>query len=248
MSAARPRRIYSFSPYASGSAIDTSPWAGQSYATRIPWPSATSDVTSSLVPHSGQRKPSHGKSGSVTSLPCRIARGGQSGLGHHDGAVEVPDRDRHRFDTGSPCNARDSVSELAELRGVDTMALVQAGDHNDLVFQVPRGMEVDDRRIDEESGMSRRSTGGRRRGRQGGAEPLQGERPSNLLRHYHREMFNDFTTILTLVYFLALGGAIVVVIVFIRLMLWATTVLKVIARDREVRLDLFLVGDDDTAA
>ena len=61
-------------------------------------------------------------------------------------------------------------------------------------------------------------------------------------------MFIDYSSLFTLGYLIGFGGAVVILVVLVRLMLWATTALKVITRDREVRLDLFLVGSDDDAA
>lgn len=60
-------------------------------------------------------------------------------------------------------------------------------------------------------------------------------------------MFIDSSIFFTLGYLMVFGGVVVVLVVLVRLMLWATTTLKVIARDREVCLDLFLAGDDDDA-
>jgi len=58
-------------------------------------------------------------------------------------------------------------------------------------------------------------------------------------------MLIESSTFFTLGYLIVFGGVIVVIVVLVRLMLWATTALKVITRDREVRLDVFLAGDEN---
>jgi len=58
-------------------------------------------------------------------------------------------------------------------------------------------------------------------------------------------MFINSSTFFSLGYVVAFGGFIIVIVVLVRLMLWATMALKVITRDREVRLDVFLAGDAD---
>jgi hypothetical protein len=52
----------------------------------------------------------------------------------------------------------------------------------------------------------------------------------------------------TLGYLIVFGGVIVVIVVLVRLMFWATTALKVITRDREARLDVLLAGDENGTA
>jgi hypothetical protein len=61
-------------------------------------------------------------------------------------------------------------------------------------------------------------------------------------------MFIDSSSFFTLGYLIVFGGVIVVIVVLVRLMLWATTALKVITRDREARLDVFLAGVENGTA
>lgn len=56
-------------------------------------------------------------------------------------------------------------------------------------------------------------------------------------------MFIDYTLFLGIGYFVVFGGLVVVLVVLVRLMLVATTALRSITRERDVRLDLLLADD-----
>ena len=58
-------------------------------------------------------------------------------------------------------------------------------------------------------------------------------------------MFDNLTLFIAIGYIVVFGGIAVVLVVLVRLMLEATTALRSITRERDVRLDLLLADSDD---
>lgn len=58
-------------------------------------------------------------------------------------------------------------------------------------------------------------------------------------------MFDNFTLFIVVGYIVVFGGIAVVLVVLVRLMLEATTALRSITRERDVRLDLLLADSED---
>ena len=58
-------------------------------------------------------------------------------------------------------------------------------------------------------------------------------------------MIDNFSLFISVGYIVVFGGIAVALVVLVRLMLVATTALRSITRERDVRLDLLLAADED---